>query len=197
MDLPTFQKALATHLYPVLRREGFKGSGATLRRIDGPLVHVFNVQGSKGGSHGYLNLGVQLDFLDSAPPRTLDKVLEYECAFRERLHSTPDRGDWDYGASAADCEAAAHAAVTAWETRGRPWFARLSRWPADFAARVGTFDPHEAHAAHGLLMARIARQLGDTARARAIAEAALARTPERASGLRADLGQLLAELPPA
>lgn len=195
MDLQTFQKALGAHLYPVLRREGFKGSGATLRRVQGPLVHVFNVQGSAGGSRCYFNLGAQLEFLRGTSAKPLDKLLEHECSFSDRLHSTPDGGDWPYGASAQDCEATAHAAVAAWEARARPWFARLSRWPEDFAAMVDAFDPLAAHAARGLLMARIARQLGHTPRARAIAEPALARVPERASGLRADLQRFLAELP--
>lgn len=192
MDLPTFQKALATHLYPVLRREGFKGSGATLRRVDAPLVHIFNVQGSAAGGRCYLNLGVQLDFLSSAGAHPLDKLLEHDCAFRERLHATAGGGHWHYGAAAQDCAAGAQAAVVAWEDRGRPWFARMARWPADFAALVDTFDIHTAHPARGLRMAMIARRLGDAPRARAIADAALARTPERASGLREDLRRFLA-----
>lgn len=192
MNLQAFQKLLATHLYPVLRREGFKGSGATLRRVDAPLLHVFNVQGSAGGSRCYLNLGAQLDFLRDATTRPLDKLLEHDCAFRERLDSAPGGGDWHYGASLQECEANARAAVTAWEERGRPWFARLSSWPDDFAALVDGFDIDHGHPATGLRMASIARRLGNAPRARAIAESALARVPERASGPRDDLRRFLA-----
>jgi len=193
VDLQTFQKALAAQLYPVLRREGFKGSGATLRRVNAPLVHVFNVQGSAGGGRCYLNLGVQLDFLASAGGRPLDKLLEYDCEFRERLAATASGGDWHYGASDQDCEAGAQAAVLAWEERGRPWFARMARWPDDFAALVDALDIDHAHPARGLRMAMIARRLGDAPRARAIAESALARAPERASGLREELRRFLAD----
>ncbi len=197
MDLQTFQKALARHLHPVLRREGFKGSGATLRRVAVPLVHVFNLQGSTGADRCYLNLGVQLDFLAAGRARPLDKLLEYECEFRTRIDSAGADRAWHYGETQAQCEAAALAAVDAWESQARPWFARLSRWPEDFVALVDAFDLDEGHPAKGRTMATIAVRLGDTPRARAIAEASLARTSERASGPRHNLQQLLATLPPA
>ena len=189
MDLQTFQKALARHLHPVLRRDGFKGSGATLRRVAAPLVHVFNLQGSTGADRCYLNLGVQLDFLVRGA-RPLGKLLEYECEFRTRIDS--DRSDraWHYGTTPEQCDAAALAVVAAWEAQGRPWFAALSRWPEDFAVLVDAFDLDAGHPAKARTMATIAVRLGDTARARAIAEAALARTPESAGGLRRDLQQI-------
>lgn len=34
----------------MLRAEGFKGIGQTLRRINGPLIHVFNPQGARGSA---------------------------------------------------------------------------------------------------------------------------------------------------
>lgn len=49
MNRTTFLKLLTQKLFPVLKTEGFEGSGQTLRRIDGPLIHVFNVQGASGG----------------------------------------------------------------------------------------------------------------------------------------------------
>jgi hypothetical protein len=194
MDSQAFRQALTRHLYPVLRDEGFKGSGATLRRIAGPVVHVFNVQGSGGGARCYLNLGVHLAFL--TPGRALSTLLEYDCALRDRM-DPPAAGalGWDYGHSEDELEANARATVAAWAARGRPFFARHGRWPEDFTALVAAFDARAGHAATGLTIARIAHELGDTRRARAIAEIALANTPPRASGLRHDLAQLLSGLP--
>lgn len=197
MDLSTFQKTLARHLYPVLRREGFKGSGATLRRVVEPVVHVFNLQGSTSGDRCYLNLGAHLDFLPGGPIRTPDKRLEYECEFRNRIRSPANDHAWRYGETPEQGETTALAIVAAWESQGRPWFARLARWPEDFAALVEAFDLDEGHPASGRTMATIAVRLGDRPRARLIAEAALARMPERANGVRYDLQQLLATLPPA
>ena len=63
IDRKTSFSLLARHLHPVLRAAGFKGSGATLRRISGPLIHIFNVRGSRSAPVCYLNLGVHLAFL--------------------------------------------------------------------------------------------------------------------------------------
>ena len=43
-----FQKLLKRDLHPVLRAEGFKGSGSTLRRIVGDRIDLVNLQGSMG-----------------------------------------------------------------------------------------------------------------------------------------------------
>lgn len=72
MDRTTFMKALGARLYPILRANGFKGSGATLRRIKEPIVHVFNVQGSAGSAQCYLNLGAHLTFLPGAGGGQID-----------------------------------------------------------------------------------------------------------------------------
>jgi hypothetical protein len=116
MDLAAFKKGLARHLYPVLRGEGFKGSGATLRRVAGPLVHVFNMQGNQGGARCYLNLGVQLDFLLPGAARPLEQVLEYECEFRERI-DPPDAHalGWGFGNSPEETDTNARAVVAQWE----------------------------------------------------------------------------------
>ena len=196
MDLAAFKKGLARHLHPVLRGEGFKGSGATLRRVAGPLVHVFNVQGSQGGARCYLNLGVQLDFLLPGAVRPLEQVLEYECEFRERTDPPDARAlGWGFGDSPEEADANARAVVAQWEAQGRSFFARFGRWPDDFATLARNFDLERGHPAAGRSMARIASRLGDPVRARAIAEAALRNAPQGASGLRHDLRQLLAGLP--
>ena len=63
MDRNAFLKRLAARFYPVLRAEGFKGSGTALRRHDGDFHHIVAVQASAGGAGCYLNLGAHIDFL--------------------------------------------------------------------------------------------------------------------------------------
>ena len=91
MTRTAFLKLLTRHLYPVLKAEGFEGSGQTLRRIRGPIVHVFNVQGASGGKACYLNLGAHYDFLPCeggafVPPAEIE---ESHCVFRERIDPPP------------------------------------------------------------------------------------------------------------
>jgi len=50
MNRATFLKLLEKKLFPVLKAEGFVARGQTLRRIEGPVIHVFNVQGASGFS---------------------------------------------------------------------------------------------------------------------------------------------------
>lgn len=56
MDREGFLRLLSKHFYPLIRAEGFKGSGSTLRRIDGPLLHIINIQGSSAADGFYVNL---------------------------------------------------------------------------------------------------------------------------------------------
>src|SRR5689334_18774413 len=91
MNREYYLKSLAKTLYPTLRSEDFNGSGTTLRRLRGPLIHVFNVQGSSDSRRCYMNLGAHLDFLPSGGGRVCDpkKIKEYECAFRGRMEPPP------------------------------------------------------------------------------------------------------------
>jgi hypothetical protein len=188
MNRRMFGKQLATHLYPALRAEGFRGSGATLRRFSGgPLVHVFNVQGSDTGRHCYLNLGVHLMFL-SDDERPAEKLLEHHCAFRKRMGK-----DWSYGSNETECDASARAAVDEWRTQGRTYFAPYMRFPEDFTRLLDAFDPDVAPH-RSLIMGRIALALGRRSQASHIAQAALGLVGPVASSFRARLRELLADI---
>jgi hypothetical protein len=191
MNLPAFTKLLSRHLYPILRQEGFRGSGANLRRINGPLVHVFNVQGSSGSERCYLNLGAHLAFLSAnSKDWQPEKALEYDCAFRTRLSPPAEQAfGWSYGNSEAEAEANALCAVAAWEGEGRPFFAQYATFPDDFVRLVAEFSPDQAHPGACLTMARIAAHLGDPARAASIAASALGRVGAQATTLRHSLHQ--------
>ncbi|MGJ7526275.1 DUF4304 domain-containing protein [Variovorax sp. GB1P17] len=194
MNRTTFLKLLGQRLFPVLRAQGFQGSGQTLRRIDGPLIHVFNVQGASGGHACYLNLGAHLAFLPTEGGGAVapDAVEESHCVFRDRMEPPPGAAfGWAYGATKEQAEENVEFIVSEWEGPGRAFFARYSHYPQSFEQLLRETDPAQIHARTALHLARIAVHLGDRARAQALVDAGLARAPERATSLKADLAQVL------
>ena len=195
MNRATFLRLLEKKLFPVLEAEGFQGAGQTLRRIDGPVIHVFNVQGASGGKACYLNLGAHLDFLPTegggqVAPRDVE---ESHCVFRDRMHPPPGEAfGWAYGASKEEAEESVEFIVSEWSGPGRDFFARHGTYPQRFEQMLRETDPNDIHARTALHLARIAVHLGDRNRAQALVDAGLARAPERATSLKADLAQVLA-----
>lgn len=196
MTRTAFLKLLTRHLYPVLKAEGFEGSGQTLRRIRGPIVHVFNVQGASGGKACYLNLGAHYDFLPCeggafVPPAEIE---ESHCVFRERIDPPPGPAfGWAYGPDAASAEENVAFILSEWTRQGHAFFADYDAYPASCERLLRQTDPDAIHPARTLNLARIARHLGDTPRAHAFARSGLARAPERATSLKAKLEEQLAD----
>jgi hypothetical protein len=92
-----FHQLLQRDFLPILRAEGFKGSGTTFRRIKGDLIHVVNIQGSRYGGQCCVNLAVHFSFLPTAGGQLVTdpkKVKEYECVFRDRLHEAQESDHW-------------------------------------------------------------------------------------------------------
>ncbi|MGJ7499537.1 DUF4304 domain-containing protein [Variovorax sp. ZT5P49] len=194
MNRTTFLKLLTQKLFPVLKAEGFEGLGQTLRRIDGPLIHVFNVQGASGGKACYLNLGAHLDFLPTEGGAQVapDALEESHCVFRDRMEPPPGAAfGWAYGAAKEQAEENVEFIVSEWTGPGRAFFARHGSYPQSFEQMLRETDPNQIHARTALHLARIAVHLGDLARARALVDAGLARAPERATSLKADLAKVL------
>jgi len=82
-----FRKFLAKELFPVLRAEGFKGSGTTLRRTAKPLIHVFNIQAGTNlyANCCFINLGLHIESLQmpgGGPLVSAERIMEYECFTR-------------------------------------------------------------------------------------------------------------------
>ncbi|WP_442678149.1 DUF4304 domain-containing protein [Sphingomonas sp. ASY06-1R] len=190
MNRKLFLKLLGEHLYPILRAEGFVGTGATLRRIDGPVIHVFNVQGARSGGEFYLNLGAHLSFLPSAGGGAIDpqEIDEPSCVFRDRLDPPPGpEFGWSYCASPEEAAESVAFIVSEWESVGRAFFARYACYPQSFEALIRKEDPDQVHPSAARTLARIAIELGRPVRASDFLEAALRRVPERATLLKADL----------
>ncbi len=195
MNRDLFGKALAKQLYPLLRKDGFRGSGATLRRIEGPVIHVFNVQGSTSADRCYLNLGAHLAFLttvgggDVAP----EKIQESHCIFRDRIDSPrPLPEGWMYGESEEEMERNVERVIDAWHAQGVPFFARYRRFPDDFILLVNDPGAEDLHPFYALHLARVATHLGLKDRAKTIARSALDRTGPRTVWLYRELSAILA-----
>jgi len=193
MDRKAFTKALATRLYPILRAEGFRGSGSTLRRTKGLVIHVFNVQGSSDATTCYLNLGAHLLFLPMPGGGQPDaEVLkEYQCVFRDRID--PPTGSpfgWFYGNTIEELNEQIEYICDHWPIYGHAFFDQYSEYPQSFLALLNKVDATAVHPMELLTLARIAKHMSDHARSVAFAQEALNRCPERATGLRAELEQI-------
>ena len=194
MDRAVFMKTLSARLYPMLRAHGFRGSGNTLRRVDDPVVHVFNVQGSSGAETCYLNLGAHLMFLPMPGGGMPDakKLKEYECVFRDRMDPPGGSGvGWSYGCNEDEMNETIAFICEHWELYALPFFNKYSQFPADFDSLINDVDASSKHPIELLTLARIAAHLSNNSRAESLASEGLKRCPERASSLRAELVQLI------
>ena len=195
MDRTQFLKALGSRLYPILRSEGFRGSGSTLRRIDIPVIHVFNVQGSTSGDRCYLNLGAHLTFLpsDGGVDVPTGRYHEYDCAFRSRI--SPRRASdfgWCYGTSATDADETIDAICDSWLSEGHAFFDRFASYPSSFVTLLNGKIRESPHPSECLTLARIAIDLALPDMAVSFAQLGLADCPESAFILRRRLEQLAA-----
>ena len=192
-----FPKALQKRLWPMLRSEGFSGSGATLRRLRSPLIHVVNIQGSSSGRQCYLNLGAHLDFLPSEGGLSVtpEKFSEAHCAFRGRI-DPPARTafGWAYLDDPAAAAESIELAAEAWALQGRPFFEKYSGFPETLRRLVLDCTPSNLHARTALTYAHIALHIGESDRAAELARSGLAGASVMATGFRADVKKLLAKI---
>jgi hypothetical protein len=192
MDRKLFTSILSKRLYPLLRAEGFRGSGTTLRRVHEPVVEVFNVQASAGGDRCYLNLGVHLTFLPSAGGQLIEPgaVNEPNCVFRTRITPPAGQPGWHYGSNESEAESNVGRILEAWEREAKPFFASHS-YPGGVSRLLDELSPPNVHSAHLLTFARVALQLGRREQAAHIAGSALERVPPSATGLRSEIAQFM------
>lgn len=199
-----FLQAFRSVVAPVLRADGFTGSGQHVRRVRGEVIHALTLQGSRSGGSACVELGVHLTFLPDAPDPK--KVTAHDCVFRRRL-AHPGEHDhwWEYGASGEAAQRSARDLLDTYRTVGRAHFERWAAFPGAFAEI--TAEPLEAGTAPspgGATLATLALtcgyiqlRLGHRQRAVALGELGL-RDARDAYMLRYRLEELLqaaAELP--
>jgi hypothetical protein len=170
-----FIKLLTAGLYPVLRAEGFRGSGTTLRRLVPPAVHIFNLQGSTDAVSFYLNLGCHYDFLPAimGPPPDLKSMSHGECLFhfRDRMVSSAQDGGWFYGTSEAEAVETVRQIVEEWPRQAHAFFKR-HEYPDGLLKMVAEV-PLTRPSAVLFSMAQAAAQFQQKARAVELARVAL------------------------
>jgi Domain of unknown function (DUF4304) len=194
MNRTAFLSLVARQFFPQLRAEGFVGSGATLRRINGPVLHVFNIQGSGGGEEFFINLGASLTFLQmlGVDEGSAATAKEYQCVFRHRLNPTDTAGrGWSFGTSTDASSNILERLLAAWRAEGQSWFESYATYPEDFRRLVDSPAAFAPHPAHMLTLARIALHLGDRSKCHHIAREALSRTSESATVLKHELSTLV------
>ena len=121
---PHLETAIKEHLAPVLKSDGFKGSGRTYRRVNGDLIQIVNVQGSRSGGKFAINLAVHplcIPDLRSETPNP-SKIIEEYCEFRCRLSEHGADQWWEYENSMESMSEAIKAATSVYCSVGRPLF---------------------------------------------------------------------------
>ena len=198
-----FHELLKQDFVPILRADGFKGSGSTFRRVKANRVDVVNVQGSRYGGQCCVNVAVHFLFLPSAGGVSVSeprKLKEYECAFRNRLREASESDHWwTYGASDSEAKASLASLVDIYRRRGAPFFAKFEPFPKVFeqitpaemdAGDLSNMPPGNLTQVLAVLtMARIMDYLGHHQKCRGFAEVGL-RNLGAATGLRAEFERL-------
>lgn len=201
-DYDRFHQLLNRDLFPLLRVEGFKGSGTTFRRLKGDRVDVVNVQGSRAGGKCCVNLAVHFLFLPSSGGGLVTdpkKLKEYNCAFRDRLHE-PNESDhwWTYGASDAETEASVANLLNMYNRHSASFFGKFEPFPDVFeritpaemdAGNFSNMPVPLTGVSAMLMMARVMKHLGHVEKCRNFAEVGLKHLG-RAVGLKSEFEML-------
>jgi hypothetical protein len=132
---PQFKSALKTMFAPLLREEGFQGSGVTFRRTSGAVLQVVHLQGSRDGDSCCVEIGTHLMFLptigeDVPNPK---KIAVHDCEFRKRL-ALEGEGDhwWWYGNNEQDAVASVAHLVATYTARREQILERYRAFPGLF-----------------------------------------------------------------
>jgi len=125
---PRLESAIRSTLAPLLREDGFSGSGRTYRRVRDGWVQIVGVQGSRYGGAFAVNLAIHPlaipDLTGKMPaPRTMK--MEH-CEFRRRLSETACDQWWKHEATLASMTIAMEAAAEVYARTGRALLARVS-----------------------------------------------------------------------
>lgn len=130
-------KAIREILAPLLRADGFKGSGRRYCRVHGELIHILNVQGSQYSRALAVNLGIHLRFLGAMGGRPVDPVRlhDSECFLRRRMTDGRSGGDqwWEHDGTADSIASAVMTISRVYTQLGRGMFDQFSNYPGSFA----------------------------------------------------------------
>lgn len=192
-----FYQLLKRDFSPLLRAVGFKGSGATFRRIRNDVIHVVNIQGSGAGDRCCVNLSLHYTFLPTTVT-DLKKLKAYDCAFRDRVHEEHESDHWwRYGATEDESEVGVACLIDLFQRRGTSFFKRFEPFPEVFesitpadldAGNLSRLPVAMTVVRAALTMAHIMRHVRHYDKCRAFAEAGLR---QNAIGLRPEFERLM------
>lgn len=183
---PRLEPAIRHHFAPLLRAEGFTGSGHTYRRLVGQWIHVVNVQGSLYGGEFAVNLAIQPisvnDTNDNPPnPKTITEEI---CVFRRRMAESPAAAHqwWPHDRTEEGMALAVRRAAAVYDKVGRRLLERATSEHSDLncvspeAYARGIFDSFGfcyAGSGTAFILAQMRRESGRFDDARSIASHAL------------------------
>jgi hypothetical protein len=200
---PRIESAIRAHLSPILRTDGFTGSGRTFRRVVGEWIHVVNVQGSRYGGQFAVNLAVHPIAIPNVRGDAPDhkRITEDLCEFRRRMSASPTRQDkwWKHDSTAESMGAAVHEATITYVEVGRSLLHDATAEHADLNAvspaafaegKFNFFGFGSTECRMALALARFRRAKGRLAESQAFAAHALQKVGS-AAFLKAEIQALL------
>jgi Domain of unknown function (DUF4304) len=123
---PRLESAIRSAFAPLLRTEGFAGSGRRFYKRSGPWIQIITVQGSRYGGSFAVNLGIHFatapDLAGNQPDPK--KINEAHCEFRRRLSETNADMWWKHEIDQASMLSAVESAASTYSNFGRRYFER-------------------------------------------------------------------------
>ncbi|TDM08482.1 MAG: hypothetical protein C4K60_03280 [Ideonella sp. MAG2] len=142
---PRLESAIRAAFAPLLRKEGFAGSGRRFYKCSGPWIQIITVQGSRYGGSFAVNFGIHFasapDLVGNQPDPK--KMTEAHREFRRRLSASSSDMWWNHEADQASMLSAVESAASMYSRLAPQYFelacAALSAiTPAALAS--GTYD---------------------------------------------------------
>lgn len=116
---------------PLLRNNGFKGSGLSFRKeTNNHYVYALSIQINKYGGSFCVEMGVYIDFIPNSLGEIvqLSKVKPYDCEFRKRL--SPNGVEsfwWNYGGNTEYANEIDHL-IKIFQENGLPYFKQFENF---------------------------------------------------------------------
>ena len=201
----TFFDLVNTQFVPLLRAEGFRGSGRTFRRQRNECVQIVNLQTSNSGGRCAVNLAVGFTFMNGIDA---DNVNQEDCDFRRRLCPDADQTDhwWNFGDGAGATQASVSNLIETYSRRGIPFFTRFGEFPGVYAdvsvedirtPSKGKLPGGTTNVRNALAFARICLHLKQHAKAKEFLLYGLEVCGPMAAGIRGQIKQLMREIEPS
>ncbi len=132
---PNLSTLIRTHLAPVLRADGFTGSGRSFRKNHTDWLFVLSLETSRAGNAFALHVGIQPKFAPDTLGKPVDaKKLKVQlCEFRRRISSTTKDQWWEFEANEESMTTALQAAAKVYVEYMRPLVHAVCGEPSVFA----------------------------------------------------------------